>query len=194
MKTFSKSYLTFLELFGKHPETWFYSSEAAKRAGQSVGSSTRLLDQMVADGFLVSTQKGKMKFYRAHLRGPAMRSFKIFLNCLTLQPLRKTLWLGSGAKKLVLYGSAAKGEDTSTSDFDLLCITLNKEFTRKKLSSRLEKTGVEAKRKINVIYKTEAEYYREAEKNPAFHENVENGLVLWEANEKNELLGMLEER
>ncbi|PIO03610.1 hypothetical protein COX85_00355 [Candidatus Micrarchaeota archaeon CG_4_10_14_0_2_um_filter_55_9] len=192
LKRFSKSYLLFLELFAKHPETWYYSSEAAKHANQSAGSSTRLLDQLVKDGFLTSMQKGKMKFYRAHSKGPAMRSFKIFLTCMTLQPLRKELHLGSGANKMILYGSAARGEDTSSSDLDLLCVTQDKELTKKKISEEVAKIEREAERIINITYKTNVEYHREAEKNPAFHENVENGITLWEVNESNELQGMPE--
>ncbi|MFA4946790.1 MAG: nucleotidyltransferase domain-containing protein [Candidatus Micrarchaeia archaeon] len=173
LKVLSGAETTLLGLLAGNPKTSFYSNEAAKKAGLSVGSASTALNALAGQGFVSCEKKGKMKFYRANLANAATRSFKVFSNCLALLPLAV-----AGSGKLVLYGSAAAGGDTEESDFDLACVTGDKRGAADKLAKTVEKVEKATGRKVSISYFSEADYHKLAQSSPAFYDGVEHGLVI----------------
>lgn len=179
LKALSGAETALLWLLAANPKTAFYSNEAAKKAGLSVGSASAALNELARQGFVSCEKKGKMKFYRANLASAATRSFKVFSNCLALTPLAAAA-TGAGAAKLVLYGSAAKGEDSEESDFDLACVTNDRKGAVEKMAKAAEKVEKATGKKVSLNYYGEADYHKLAQTSPAFYESVEHGIALWE--------------
>ena len=112
-------------LYGK-PEQSFYTNEIVRRANMGRGTIRRELERLVAAGLLVISHEGNQHHYQANPNNPVYHEL--------LGIVRKTFGIVdviSSALVAVddqidlafIYGSIAKGEDTASSDIDLLVIT-----------------------------------------------------------------------
>ena len=87
-------------------------------------------------------------------------------------PLIKTLKQKSS--KIILYGSASRGEDTEDSDIDIFLVTnLTQEFEKLAL-------GKHYHNKIQLIVRKPLKYLEMENTDPTFYREVERGIVLWE--------------
>ncbi|KKR33003.1 MAG: hypothetical protein UT63_C0026G0011, partial [Candidatus Gottesmanbacteria bacterium GW2011_GWC2_39_8] len=98
--------------------------------------------------------------------------FKVLKNILLLQPIIKKLEPLS--KKIILYGSASRGEDSPNSDMDLFVLSKEPQTTKNLLFS------VKVKRKIQAIVKSPTELADLKEEEKIFYEEVNRGITLWE--------------
>ncbi len=112
-------------LFGKPDET-FYLNEIVRLAGVGKGTIKRELDKMLSAELLTVTQVGNQKHYQAN------KSCPIYSDLLNI--IRKTFGVADVlqdalepiAKRIdfaFVYGSVSKGEDTASSDIDLMVVT-----------------------------------------------------------------------
>ena len=106
---------------------------------------------------------------------PSVRQFKILLNIFTLKPLSDRL--KEKSRKVILFGSCSQGTDVKDSDIDLLIITTEKEPVKKIISDFNKKN----ERKIAPIIVTMNEYILMKNDDKPLYENVEKGVMLWEA-------------
>ena len=82
------------------------------------------------------------------------------------------------SKKIILYGSCSRGENTSESDIDLFIVTnksnlISEGMKKNKLSER-----------IRLIIRSPSEYVEMEKTDPTFYKEIELGITLWES--KNE--------
>ena len=76
--------------------------------------------------------------------------------------------------RLILYGSASKGENRIGSDFDIFVLTRDtKEVKRTIFESDLRK-------KIQYIANTPNEFAKLKKKNAIFYKEISEGIILWE--------------
>ena len=112
-------------LYGK-PDARFYTNEILRLAGMGRGTITRILDTFVSSGILISFREGNQRYYQANSQNPIHNEL--------VSIVRKTFGITDVIKvaldpvleQIVLafvYGSIAKGEDTASSDIDLMVIT-----------------------------------------------------------------------
>ncbi len=112
-------------LYGK-PDARFYTNEILRMAGMGRGTITRILDGFVSSGILVSYKEGNQRYYQANSRNPIYNEL--------VNIVKKTFGITDvirGALEPILektvlafvYGSVAKGEDTVSSNIDLMVIT-----------------------------------------------------------------------
>jgi len=113
-----------LSFLAKFSDKEFYEREVAKNIGISNGSANKVLNDLFSNGLLARKQKGKMYFYRISLTNSILTQFKIFNSIALLHPLITEL--KESTRKIILYGSCAKGTETSTSDIDLFIISENR--------------------------------------------------------------------
>ena len=156
----------------QNPNQSFYSGEIAEKTSLSKGGTNQSLRELAQQGILKTEKKGHMIFYSADLSSPSVRQFKIFQNVTTLEGIVNKL--RPFADRVVLFGSCAKGEDTSESDVDLLVIGRDKDHIR----SLIPET--KAKRKIQLLLKTPQEYVQLENKEPVFFKEIQQGVVLWQ--------------
>jgi len=112
-------------LYGK-PDARFYTNELLRMAGMGRGTITRILDGFVSSGVLVSFREGNQRYYQANSLNPIYNELVSIVKKtfgisdvirIALEPVLESIMLA------FVYGSVAKGEDTASSDIDLMVIT-----------------------------------------------------------------------
>lgn len=165
----SQTILTFLS---RNPQQFFYSGEIADQTSLSKGGTNQTLRELARQGVLKTEQKGQMIFYSADLKSPLVRQYKVLHNVATLADIVKKI--KSLAERVILFGSCARGEDTSESDIDLLVVTRDKAGVRDLVPETKDK------RRIQLLLKTPQEYVVLENKEPVFYKEIQQGIVLWE--------------
>lgn len=168
----STSHQHVLAFLASRPDARYYDAEITKATGLSAGAVNQALRDLAKDGYLIQETKGRMKFYSIDIDNPIIRQFKVLLNIVELNPLVEKL--KEYSKRIVLFGSAAKGKNTEESDIDLFVMTNEPEEIRNIIF------GDELAEKIQLVVKTPTEYASMSEKEPVFYERVMKGMVLWE--------------
>lgn len=164
-----------LEFFLTDPMKEYYGREVSRKTGVSLGSANRILRLLTDVDFLTQERKGKMIIYRLNLKEPVVKQFKILINVFSLKELVSELKLGS--QRVVLFGSCSQGTDTKESDIDLFIITIEKERIRKIVNVFNRKL----QRHIAPIIVDMNEFIRLKKEDKPLYENIERGIVLWEA-------------
>ena len=147
----------------------FYGVEVAGEAGLSRGGVNRALRGLARAGLVEAEDRGRMRFYRARLADPRVRSFKTLLNIDALGPLLDRL--SRLALRVVLFGSAAEGTNLPDSDVDLLVVTNSPDRARKVVSS-----AGDALQAVIVTPVGLADLERD---NAAFAAELKRGIELW---------------
>jgi len=162
------STLTFL---ARSPDDEFYVREIAGKIGGSVGGTHTVLKDLERMNLLHRRESGKNVYYRVNIGAAAIPFFKIFINIVELEDLIKKIKPHS--RKIILFGSASRGEDTLDSDIDLLVITpLSNE-----VGELLRKEKVN--RNISPIVLSSGKLASLRERDKAFYHEVEKGIILW---------------
>lgn len=158
------------EFLSDYPEKEFYAQEIAKRVKCSKASASGILKFLVERKIVFKKVKGHMKFYQIDPKNSEVKKFKIDLALakinLILPKLRKF------SKRIVLFGSSSRGEQTSDSDMDLFILTNEKD----EIFSALKK--ISAKICLKAIVKTPSEWSEMEIKEPEFYQEIKNGIIL----------------
>ncbi|MGQ9551118.1 MAG: nucleotidyltransferase domain-containing protein [Candidatus Bathycorpusculaceae bacterium] len=167
--------MTVFDLFLTNPMQQYHEREVVRRTGVSKGSANKMLKLLTNLDFLIRERKGKMAFYRLDMKDPVVRQFKVLINIFALKNLLDSLKRHS--RRIVLFGSCSQGIDVKQSDIDIFILALEKSIVRRKISefnSRNEK-------KIAPIIIDATEFARLRKEDKPLYENIERGIVLWEA-------------
>ena len=162
--------LSTLIRLARSPGKEFYLRELVSEMNASLGGLQKVLKDLERKKLLESRKSGRNIHYRAIEGHPAITNLKVAVNILELEPLISEL--RGHCVKAYLFGSCATGEDTMESDVDMLIITEEPDVVR-----RLVKK-VESSRTIKPIVHRPHEHMKAREKDPAFYENVEKGILL----------------
>ncbi len=112
-------------LYGK-PEQSFYTNEIVRLAAMGRGTVRRELVRLVSAGLLVVTRTGNQRHYKANPENPVHQELVAIVRKTfglvdvihaELAPVFEQIDLA------FIYGSIARGEDTASSDIDLLVVT-----------------------------------------------------------------------
>jgi len=112
-------------LYGK-PEQSFYTNEIVRLADMGRGTIRRELERLVSAGLLVVTRAGNQHHYRANPGNPVYQELLAIVRKTfgivdvihaELAPVYEQIDLA------FIYGSIARGEETASSDIDLLVVT-----------------------------------------------------------------------
>jgi predicted nucleotidyltransferase len=123
---FTKTQQRVLGLLYGNPDKSFYTNEIVRRAAMGRGTIRRELDRLVSAGLLVVSREGNQHHYRPNPKNPVYHEL--------LGIVRKTFGVSDVIRTALapvydqidlafIYGSIAKGEETASSDIDLLVIT-----------------------------------------------------------------------
>jgi predicted nucleotidyltransferase len=172
---FSTNFMKVLGLFLKNPSARFYGGEVAKETGLSKAGANFALRDLHGAGLLTREPRGRLHFYSLASDNPLVRQLKVLSNTVGLGPVVEDLKKHS--VKIVLYGSAATGDNTEESDVDLLVLTREKKEVEKRIGKYL------LKKKIQPVIHTPQEWAALDAGNRVFVEQVSRGIVLWESDE-----------
>jgi predicted nucleotidyltransferase len=122
---FSNVQARVLALIFGHSERSFYASEIVRNVRSGSGAVGRELSRLQESGLVSVEHIGNQKHYRANRQSPIFEELRsIVLKTMGLaEPLRESLApYADKIKTAFVYGSVAKGSDTTRSDVDLMVI------------------------------------------------------------------------
>jgi predicted nucleotidyltransferase len=166
-------------LFG-NPRRSFYANEVIGLARSGTGAVQRELARLEASGLVTVTRVGNQKHYQANAASPVFEELRtLVLKTVALTDvLRAALApVSRNIRAAFVYGSIAKGEDTATSDVDLMIIT--DRLTYADLFVALEKTSGQLGRKVAPTIYSSKELSTRVKKNNAFVKRVLAQPKLW---------------
>lgn len=158
------------------PGKEFYLREIARMVGASLGGCHNGLKELEALGLVKSRASGRNLYFSADDADPAVAHFKIFANLVELNGLLAVL--RPIAAKVVLFGSCSAGKDTAGSDVDLMVVT------DEPGKARLAIKSAPLSRSVQAVVFTPAQYLRNRDEDPAFHGEIDKGIVLYRADER----------
>jgi len=164
-----------LDFLASNPGKDFLASEIKKATSISRSGVYFSLKELAQEKLVSKNKKGNIVLYSITYNNTAVKQFKILQNVLMLRSLVSKLRFSS--KKILLYGSFSRGENSPTSDIDLFILSKDPEETRKIISS------IKTRQKIQAIIKTPSEFadFKRSEK--VYYAEVERGIILWEETE-----------
>ena len=165
-----------LEFFLDNPWEEFTAKDLLLRVDVSKSNIYNALKRLTEGGFLRQEVKGGIYFYSLNCDNPVVKQLKILKAVTKIQPLIERLKKISS--RIVLFGSASRGENTKDSDIDLFIVTHNKKAIEKEIT----KFGL--KQRIQAVKKTELEYVELKRSDPVFYEQINRGFLLWEAEDE----------
>lgn len=154
------------------PNEELYDREISRLTGISPAGTNLALRELADVSLIEQFQKGRMKFYRLTLDEPIIRQMKVVKNLSILRTLVEKL--KSFSIRVVLFGSAASGEDAQISDVDLFVLAREK----KNVMDVVEKSRLSERLKPVVC--TPSEWADISAKNDVFSKEIERGIVLWD--------------
>ncbi|HMI53377.1 MAG TPA: nucleotidyltransferase domain-containing protein [Candidatus Saccharimonadales bacterium] len=122
---FGQSRRSILALLYGHADSQFYLREVARRAGTGIGATQRELGHLTDAGLIHRVRHGHQVFYQANRQNPIFAELKSILAKTSgmrdilnegLVPLSERI------KLAFVYGSIARGDETGSSDVDLMVI------------------------------------------------------------------------
>lgn len=120
-----KAIIALLKLFILSPNRDFYQRELVDLTGERLLLVQRGLSRLVQAGLIDPASRGNRVYYRANQSHPAFPDLKaVILKTIGVgDTLRARLnRFGDRAKIAFLYGSVARGEETVSSDIDIMLI------------------------------------------------------------------------
>ena len=150
----------------------------AKRIISGTGYSRKgvhdALKELNRGNLITYRQIGKSKVYEINNDNRVIKQFKALKTVIELNPLIEKLQ--KGAKKIILYGSASRGEDRPESDIDLAILA--EELDRDGIKDEISK--FKSKKKINAELFTPVKFMELEKKDRVYYLEVDRGIVLWE--------------
>lgn len=160
-----------ITLLADYPGKEFYAQEIAEKTGCSKASASNILKSLADKKVIFKEAKGHMKFYRINQGSPEVKGARIDLALEKLGPA--LVKLKKFSQKIILFGSASRGEQTAGSDIDLFILSADKDKTRKTLEK------ISRNLQIKAIIKTHGEWAEMEMREPEFYQEIKNGITLY---------------
>jgi len=161
-----------LSFLSEYPNEAYTGTELAEKLGKTRMAIFLSLTTLAREGLIERESRGKVYLYKIISENPIVKQFKVLKNIIMLEALIKKL--KGVSKKIVLYGSAYRGEDTAKSDIDLLVISNNIDFVKKQIQE------FKFERKIEAKVFTPSGLADLKSKEKVFYEEIDRGITLWE--------------
>lgn len=169
------SALKILSFLVESPGKDFLGNEIQKSTSISRAGVYIALRELIKQKLVSKTKKGKFLMYSVAYDEPVLKQFKVMRNTQSLKPLVEKLKVYS--KKIILYGSASRGEDDPKSDIDLFILAKDPDAAKSIVA------GLRTKRKIQAVIKSASELADFQDKEKVYYEEVNRGITLWEEKE-----------
>jgi len=166
-------------LFG-NPGRSFYGNELIDLVGSGSGAVQRELSQLEAAGLVNVTRVGNQKHYQANASAPVFEELRglVLKTSGLIDVLRSALApLVAQIDLAFVFGSVAKGKDTSKSDIDLMVISDTVAYAE--LFAALETATVWLQRTVNPTLYSRSEIDKRMRNDNAFVKRVLAQPKLW---------------
>ena len=157
-----------------NPMKQFHEREIVRQTEVSVGAINQILKKLHKAGLVERDRRGRMNFYRANLKNPVARQFKVLFNVSALDDLVDQIKQTS--ERVVLFGSCAEGTDVEESDIDLFVLSSDVEVVQSKISKYEQMFD----RRISPIVVDSRGFAKIKSKDKSLYERISRGIRLWE--------------
>jgi predicted nucleotidyltransferase len=174
-------------LFG-NPGRSFYTNEIIELAACGTGAVQRELARLAGASLVNVTRVGNQKHYQANMGSPVyeeLRGLVVKTSGICDVLARALEPLGPQITAAFVYGSVAKGEDTATSDIDLMVVS--ESLTYADLFGTLEAAGQQLGRPVNPTIYTREMLSSRIREDIAFVRRVMEEPKLWVIGSEHEL-------
>lgn len=169
MKTIEQKIIKILSDF---PEKDFYGQEIANKIKCSKASASLILRSLAKKKIVRQSIKGNMKFYQINSENPEVKKIRINETMEVIEPF--VAKLKKNAKKIILFGSSCRGEQTVDSDIDLFILSDSKNLVYEVLNK------IPSRVNLKTIVKTVNEWSEMEVSDTEFYHEIKNGIVLYE--------------
>ena len=166
-------------LFG-NPGRSFYANELIALARSGTGAVQRELARLEGAGLVTASRVGKQKHYQANQASPVFQELRslVLKTSGLADVLREALAPSSDViRAAFVYGSIAKGDDTASSDVDLMVIA--DDLTYGDLFAVLEDVSARLGRKVAPTIYSRRELARRLKRDSSFLTRVLQQPKLW---------------
>jgi predicted nucleotidyltransferase len=179
-----------LSLLYSHPDESFYIRDIARRLPASVGAVQRELQTLSRVGLVTRSKIGNQVFFQINQNSAVFREMRVLVAKTVgiFHVLRAAL--ENLAKRIAVafvYGSIARGEETSSSDVDLMIIG---EATLDEVIAQLEGIETALGRTVNPTVYSPAEYGSKLRSRNHFLSTVGKGAKVFLLGDEDELRKM----
>ncbi len=150
----------------------YHVRHISRKTELSLGFVSRVLRDLFENELILVEKKGRMMLYNVNDKNPVVKQIKVLLTMMNLYPLIKELRVI--VRRIILFGSAFRGENTPDSDIDLFIMSNDSQ----KIRAVIRKNP-----KIVPIIMNSAEYTNLKEADFALYDQINRGIVLWEKSE-----------
>lgn len=161
-----------LSFLVKEPNKEVLATEIQKATGLSKAGVYRALDELASQKLIKKHTRGRFVLYSVIADDSVIRQYKVLQTVIFLKKLVQKL--KSSSRKIIFFGSAARGEDLKDSDLDLLIVSKEPEITEKIIAN------FKSKRKIQPVIKTASQLAQLEKNDKEFFNEINSGIVLWE--------------
>lgn len=156
----------------ERPNGEFYDAQVSEMTKISRAGTNVALRILYDYGYLNCEKRGRMRFYKLAKDNNLVRQYKVLHLLENMQALLNKM--KPLTKKIVLFGSQAKGTSNETSDIDLLVVS------REEVKVRTLINRSEFAEQIKPIIKSPVEMITLKNNNETLTISIDEGIVLWE--------------
>jgi predicted nucleotidyltransferase len=165
-----------LDFLVQNPGKEYLSTEIQGGTRASKAGTNFALRDLIKAGLAKREKRGKFYLYSLDFSSPMIKQVKVLKAVISLSPLIKKI--RKQAKKVILYGSTSRGEDTKDSDIDLFVVTNMPEG----VENVIKKQAIG--KRIQLTMKTPLQYVEMETTDSIFYKEIERGIVLWESKDE----------
>lgn len=158
-----------LVFFIRNPSQKISYTNLRKKIKIAKATLTKNIGFLLKENFIAQEIVGLNKIYRLNRDNVLIKQLKVIDNLFILKDMRRLC--AKHNVEIYLYGSAARGEDTEESDFDLLVIG---KIPKEQILADIKKY---TERQIKLVVLTPLEWAGMATSDPAFYERVEKDKI-----------------
>lgn len=171
-KLLGTSHAKVYQFLAHQPGEKHMEAEIVGATGVSRSAVNLAVRDLAGAGLIVCESRGRLKFYSADPADPVVRQFKVWETVLSLAPVLGRL--RTIARRVVLFGSAARGADATGSDIDLFIVGSDRKAIQAIMKSPVKE------RRIQAVIVSNQELASLKAEDPTFYDQVQQGLILLE--------------
>ena len=184
----SRSFVDVLFFFLLRPNEEMYMSRVVACTGCAFIQAQRAIQRLIVSGLVRKKVQNKKTFYFLNVQHPSIRYLKhVILEALLsshaiqkiLKPLQKKVHYG------FIFGSAARGDDTATSDLDFFFVG---DLSFLEMSSALYALGKALQRECNGVYYSLSDFQAKMVNPSSFILGVLKGPKIWLCGDERDIL------
>lgn len=160
--------------FFEEPYKKFHLRELAKILKLSPAGVRKIVEHIVRDKLILESRERNLRLFQANFDNRIFKEYKKFFTIVKIYESGFVDFLNHEFlyPAIILFGSAAKGEDTKNSDIDLLILS------NEKKTLKLDNFEKKLNRRLQLFVMTQNEFALLKKTNPELFNNIVNGIRL----------------